>query len=84
MKDKTVVNKLREYWLNHIPLSVKDGLNIAARLDKVIDERDQYKEILDIIKRFIKSDSNDLFDWCEQCDEVNNTNISKLIKEWLE
>ena len=44
MKDKTVLNKLREYWLNHVPLSVKDGLNITSRLDKVIDERDQLKQ----------------------------------------
>lgn len=40
-------------------------------------------EILDLLKKFIKSDTNDLFEWCEQYDEVNNTNVSQLIKEWL-
>ena len=44
----------------------------------------KHLQVLDFLKRFIKSDSTDLFDWCEQYDEVNNTNITKLIKEWLE
>ena len=44
-------------------------------------------EISKIIKRFLMSDASDaidLWEFCEQYDEVNNTNITKLIGDWLE
>ena len=52
-------------------------------VDTSIEEAKKQEKILELIKAFLKSDETDLFDWCEQFDEVNNTNITKLIEEWL-
>lgn len=68
-----------------------DYKNLLKQVDDFIEslgckskeEAKKKLEVLEIIKRFIKSNANDLFGWCEQYDEVNNTSISKLIKEWL-
>lgn len=44
------LNDLREYWLNHLPLSVKDGLKIVKVLEKE-------HRALEIVKKAFNSSS---------------------------
>lgn len=86
-------NKIKESF-NFLKIDYACRFAVEGKVDKKVDEAlrvvtegldkaEKNDLILDIVKRFIKSDQQDIFDWCEEYDEVNNTNITKLINEWL-
>ena len=45
-KGLKVLSELKEYWLNHLPLSVKDGLRIVKVLEKELIESEKKDLIL--------------------------------------
>lgn len=47
------LKELKEYWLNHLPLSVKDGLRIVKVLEEEIKEKEEYIKALEIIFKYI-------------------------------
>lgn len=68
-KGLEALKELREYWLNHLPLSVKDGLRIVKVLEKEV-------KTLDIIKE--KRVNIDYLRNCKSLEDYNNI----LIKDW--
>ena len=43
-KGLKAIKKLKEYWLNHLPLSVRQGLKIVSTLEKELKALEIIKE----------------------------------------
>ena len=68
-KGLEALKELKEYWLNHLPLSAKNGLRIVKVLEKEV-------KTLDIIKE--KRVNIDYLRSCKSLEDYNNI----LIKDW--
>ncbi len=65
------LNDLREYWLNHLPLSVKDGLKIVKVLEKELKDKENKLTIIsEILVDISKGNYSDLKVAIEEIREV--------------
>jgi hypothetical protein len=69
------LKELREYWLNHLPLSVKDGLRIVKVLGKELKDYEQLKKAFDSLSKDDEKAKNEL------SKEIEKVKILRDIKD---